>query len=253
MSVATGPCTRHYNSDLSIWLSVDPMSDKYPSTSPYAYCANNPVRMVDPDGRDIYEFDKKGNLINTIENTDNDIIRVVNKRGKVLFESMPYEYGTIIEAASDDSKPDKIILSIKDNESRIKIFEELAYHTKVEWMTIHAEKDLDKKNYISTSRSDDHGASLLPYRLKDEGYTATECSHSHPKHFFGGNFPSGYGFYGDKVKGGDKLLFFQLKKMWRNIDVKVFDANNGHYYRLGPLPETVIEIDREGNEKPFSK
>ena len=41
---------RHYHSDLSIWLSVDPMSDKYPSLSPYTYCANNPVRLVDPNG-----------------------------------------------------------------------------------------------------------------------------------------------------------------------------------------------------------
>ena len=48
------PYKRHYNSDLSIWLSVDPMSDKYPSMSPYTYCANNPVKLVDPDGRDIY-------------------------------------------------------------------------------------------------------------------------------------------------------------------------------------------------------
>ena len=41
---------RYYSSDLSIWLSVDPMSDKYPSTSPYAYCRNNPIRLVDPNG-----------------------------------------------------------------------------------------------------------------------------------------------------------------------------------------------------------
>jgi RHS repeat-associated protein len=42
---------RYYDSGLSIWLSVDPMSDKYPSMSPYNYCANNPVMLVDPDGR----------------------------------------------------------------------------------------------------------------------------------------------------------------------------------------------------------
>ena len=35
------------------WLSVDPMADKYPSISPYAYCNWNPVKLVDPDGRDI--------------------------------------------------------------------------------------------------------------------------------------------------------------------------------------------------------
>jgi RHS repeat-associated protein len=44
---------RYYDSGLSIWLSVDPMSDKYPSMSPYNYCANNPVILVDPDGRKI--------------------------------------------------------------------------------------------------------------------------------------------------------------------------------------------------------
>ena len=40
--------SRYYSSDLSIWLSVDPMSDKYPSLSPYTYCADNPVKLVDP-------------------------------------------------------------------------------------------------------------------------------------------------------------------------------------------------------------
>ena len=38
---------------MTMWLSVDPMADKYPSISPYAYCAWNPVKLVDPDGREI--------------------------------------------------------------------------------------------------------------------------------------------------------------------------------------------------------
>ena len=41
---------RYYSSDLSVWLSVDPMADKYPSLSPYVYCADNPVKLVDPEG-----------------------------------------------------------------------------------------------------------------------------------------------------------------------------------------------------------
>ena len=41
---------RYYSSDLSIWLSVDPMSDKYPSLSPYVYCADNPVKLVEWGG-----------------------------------------------------------------------------------------------------------------------------------------------------------------------------------------------------------
>ncbi len=31
-----------------------PLSDKYPSLSPYSYCALNPVILVDPDGREIW-------------------------------------------------------------------------------------------------------------------------------------------------------------------------------------------------------
>ena len=47
--------SRYYSSDLSIWLSVDPMARKYPSLSPYVYCADNPVKLVDPDGEEIGE------------------------------------------------------------------------------------------------------------------------------------------------------------------------------------------------------
>ncbi len=41
---------------LTGWLSVDPMADKYPSLSPYNYCAWNPIRLVDPDGREVGDF-----------------------------------------------------------------------------------------------------------------------------------------------------------------------------------------------------
>ena len=45
---------RYYNSDLSIWLSDDPLADKYPNLSPYTYCADNPVKLVDEDGKEVY-------------------------------------------------------------------------------------------------------------------------------------------------------------------------------------------------------
>ena len=44
---------RYYDSWLSIFNSTDPMWYKYPSLSPYAYCVDNPVMLVDPDGMQI--------------------------------------------------------------------------------------------------------------------------------------------------------------------------------------------------------
>ena len=45
---------RYYWSELLTgWLSVDPMMDKYPSVSPYAYCIWNPIKLIDPDGRQV--------------------------------------------------------------------------------------------------------------------------------------------------------------------------------------------------------
>ena len=42
---------RQYNPVTARWDRVDPLCEKYYSISPYAYCANNPVKFVDPDGR----------------------------------------------------------------------------------------------------------------------------------------------------------------------------------------------------------
>ena len=46
------------------WLTIDPLAEKYYSISPYAYCGNNPVNLIDPDGRawkPTYNEDNDGN------------------------------------------------------------------------------------------------------------------------------------------------------------------------------------------------
>jgi RHS repeat-associated protein len=44
---------RYYDSDISIWLSVDPYASSYPSLTPYNYCANSPVMYHDPNGESL--------------------------------------------------------------------------------------------------------------------------------------------------------------------------------------------------------
>ena len=42
---------RYMDPEISMWLGVDPMIEKYPEISPYIYCHNNPIVLIDPDGR----------------------------------------------------------------------------------------------------------------------------------------------------------------------------------------------------------
>ena len=49
---------RMYDPDLARWTAPDPLAEKYPGISPYVYCNDNPVNIVDTDGRDtVYVFD----------------------------------------------------------------------------------------------------------------------------------------------------------------------------------------------------
>jgi hypothetical protein len=49
---------RNYDPSYGRWMSPDPLSEEYYSLSPYVYCANNPVRYIDPNGMEIKDPDK---------------------------------------------------------------------------------------------------------------------------------------------------------------------------------------------------
>ncbi len=41
---------RYYDPKVSIWYSVDPKADNFPSMNPYVYCNQNPIDLSDPKG-----------------------------------------------------------------------------------------------------------------------------------------------------------------------------------------------------------
>ena len=66
---------RYYDAKTSIFLNVDPLAEKYPHTSPYTYVNNNPIMLVDPDGRDIIGVTRKD-----AQNFQQDIYRVLKDK-----------------------------------------------------------------------------------------------------------------------------------------------------------------------------
>ncbi len=80
---------RYYAPRESIWLSTDPLAEKYPSFSPYAYCLNNPIKFVDPDGRapmDHWQLNNQGKL-ELIKKTNDNFNVFFDEKGNKLFQT----------------------------------------------------------------------------------------------------------------------------------------------------------------------
>jgi len=79
---------RYYDPKTSIWLSVDPMAEKYPGLSPYNYTLLNPVKLNDPDGRSPI-YDPDGTLLG-VSNKGLQGVAIVMSQDK-FEQGMPHE------------------------------------------------------------------------------------------------------------------------------------------------------------------
>ena len=52
---------RFYDPQIGRWTTVDPHAEKYLSISTYTYCYNNPLKLIDLDGKDPGDFFKTKN------------------------------------------------------------------------------------------------------------------------------------------------------------------------------------------------
>ena len=50
---------RYYEPRLSLWMSTDPMQEEYTTVTTYSYAIDNPVKIIDPDGRKIVGVTKQ--------------------------------------------------------------------------------------------------------------------------------------------------------------------------------------------------
>jgi len=111
---------RYYDSDLSgLFLGIDPMAYKYPGLSPYAYCAWNPLKLVDPDGSDTINVNLDKGTINRIQTDGDHSIRYF-KNGEIAGEDQ-------IKKDKCSFRTNKYDISLKDNEKVAKCHNEHLY------------------------------------------------------------------------------------------------------------------------------
>ena len=80
---------RWYDAALGRWLSVDPHGENYQQTSPFAYCKNDPVNAIDPDGRKVVlvgEHEQRMEILRNLQMLTNDKLGM-KKDGSIFIMS----------------------------------------------------------------------------------------------------------------------------------------------------------------------
>jgi RHS repeat-associated protein len=68
---------RIYDSRLGRWMSVDPLRAKYPRISPYHFSANNPIALMDGDGKEVVNADRI--RANRLKISRSDLVEQLNQ------------------------------------------------------------------------------------------------------------------------------------------------------------------------------
>ena len=85
---------RYMNPVASIWYGVDPLAEKYVATGGYVYTLDNPVKLVDSDGRKIYlvgSRQERTKMLSTLQKLTNDKLFVNRKTGEVTIEGKRWD------------------------------------------------------------------------------------------------------------------------------------------------------------------
>lgn len=99
---------RYYDSAIGRFTTIDPMAEKYYSWSPYVYVTNNPIKYIDPDGREKLigtgKRDEADEKVKSREHIDNDMIHIYAHGGVKGFKFIDENDNVTTVRNADDLK-----------------------------------------------------------------------------------------------------------------------------------------------------
>jgi len=205
---------RYYDPQIGRFTTVDPLAEKKPWLSPYTYCSDNPINRIDPDGKDDYTLDNKGNIkLSKQTDSKQDMLIAVgksgklgyNKKGELTNKSTLIDKGILTQKnhqeadynnnlSRDKISRDTYELNKMDDKKSVGVFKFMAKNTDVEWsLTIGNDKNGNALNILTTTHLEGTVGSLTEYYQDYKGYNVKIDYHNHPS---GDPIPSGA--YGDQ-------------------------------------------------------
>ena len=164
--------------NVSKWLSVDPLSDKYPSISPYAYCNWNPVKYVDPDGR-TYVINTNGKTEKIDDGKDNHVVlNANNSRERVEIDLTK---GKILEKYADENTPENVnLLRMENMDVAIELYEAMGKNVSMlEFNVLSAHSEEENFYYVGNTQ-ESHSTGIGNFVFCDLGQTIDYMKHFHP-------------------------------------------------------------------------
>ncbi len=229
----------------------------------YQYCSNNPINRIDPDGRDDYEINKKGEVVNRIKNEERDAFFMVDKKGKrIEGKEVIFESGTIEKFQSQYSDEYKTVLdwyNVRGDENGKQLFEFFSNNTTSEFSQLQlGEKGEKGLNIVSTSHQERRESSII-YLLENQykhGYTIRGHNHNHPNNT---PYPSGLLTGGSDIGFASYLTDNSLNNGSGIPDLNIYIPKTGKYikydrnsmpedfpgYTSGILPEVILTAKKK--------